>query len=740
MTTILRYAATCPKGVEPILAEELRALGARDVRETRAAVTFAGPLALGYRACLWSRLASRVLLVLAEFPAATSDDLYAGALALPWEDHLSPEGSLAVDAVGTTSSLTHTGFTARRVKDAVVDRLRERSGGTRPSVDLESPDLRLNLRLHKEHASLAIDLSGEPLHRRGYRTAGEQVEAPLKENLAAAILVRAGWPETFAAGGALADPMCGSATLLIEGALIASDQAPGLLRARWGFDRWLGHDADAWATLLDEADSRAEDGRTRIPPILGRDADVRAVDLARDNARRAGLGEYVRVDAGELSRFEPPRGADDGGLVATNPPYGVRLGQVEELAELYARLGERLVAGFQGWRAAVFTAEPSLARATGLRSTKQYTLYNGAVETKLYLFEVTPAAVRQEVVRADDAAVTASAQASAAEQFANRLRKNARHLGKWARRENVTCYRLYDADLPEYAVAVDLYTGAGPDEGRRRMHVQEYAPPPNVDTVKAAGRLQAAVEAIPGVLGVHSEDVVLKVRQRQRGEAQYERQARFEDFMEVAEGDLRFLVNLTDFLDTGLFLDHRPVRARLRELAEGRRFLNLFAYTGAASVHAAAGGATHTTTVDMSSTYLNWARRNMALNSFAEGATHAFVRADVLSWLADERARVESGSHEPFGLVFLDPPTFSTSKTMGERTLDIQRDHVALLRDTVSLLAEDGILVFSNNFRKFEMDHEALPDLDITDITAETIPPDFARNPRIHRAYIVTRG
>ncbi|MCE5191341.1 MAG: THUMP domain-containing protein, partial [Actinomycetia bacterium] len=247
------FIATCATGIEPLLAGELRALGASDVRESRSAVSFSGTLETAYRACLWSRLASRILLTVATFPAMTAEDLYTGVAAVEWERHLSAETTIAVDAVGRTPGITHSGFAALKVKDAVVDQLRERTG-ERPSVDLEAPDVRLNLRLHKGAGSLSIDLSGEPLHRRGYRAPGEQAEAPLKENLAAALLVRAGWPAIARAGGSLFDPMCGSGTLVIEGALMAADRAPGLLRQRWGFDGWLGHDADVWHAVLDEAD------------------------------------------------------------------------------------------------------------------------------------------------------------------------------------------------------------------------------------------------------------------------------------------------------------------------------------------------------------------------------------------------------------------------------------------------------------------------------------------------------
>lgn len=732
MITTHRYVATCPKGVEHLLALELGALGAADVRETRAAVTFSGPLETGYRACLWSRLASRVLLTLGEFPAATAEELYAGMAAIPWEEHISAGGTLAIDVVGTSAGLTHTKFTAQKAKDAVVDRIRERTG-TRPSVDFERPDARLNIRLHKERATVSLDLSGEPLHQRGYRTPGEQAEAPLKENLAAAVLARALWPEIAAGGGALVDPMCGSGTLLIEGAMMAADQAPGLLREYWGFAGWLGHDEDVWHGLLDEADERAEAGRERLPVIVGSDRDAAAIGIARTCAKRAGFGSAIALAVGELNALTAPEGAAPG-LVATNPPYGVRLGESEALAPLYAELGGRLLAEFGGWQAAVLTNDETLARATGLRSHAAHTLYNGAIETKLYRFEVSAGQVRAEVRQAP------AARSQGAEMFANRLRKNARHLGKWARREGVTCYRVYDADLPEYAVAVDLYQGAGPDEERRCAHVAEYAPPPSVDPELAQARLTEAVEAVADVLEVAPADVALKVRKRQRGSAQYERQAERGEWVEVAESGLRFLVNLHDYLDTGLFLDHRPVRAIVRDLAAGQRVCNLFAYTGAASVYALAGGAKYVATVDLSTTYLDWARRNTALNGYADGPTNRFFRSDVLRWLADERRRIEEGRARRYGLVFCDPPTFSSSKSMGERTFDVQRDHVALITDAAALLEPDGVLVFSTNLRTFKLDEAALGDLVIEDVTAATIPPDFARTPRIHHCFLVRRG
>jgi 23S rRNA (guanine2445-N2)-methyltransferase / 23S rRNA (guanine2069-N7)-methyltransferase len=337
------------------------------------------------RACLWSRLASRILLVMAEGSVEDADDLYDVVHAVAWEEHMSAEETLAVDAVGTTESLNHTGFTAQRAKDAIVDRLRERTGA-RPSVDVASPDVRVNVRLHKGEATISFDLAGEPLHRRGYRVQGDQAIAPLKENLAAAVLFRAGWPTVAANRGALLDPMCGSGTLLIEGALIASDQAPGLMRPVWGFEGLRGFDGDSWDELLDEADERAEAGRADMPRIQGRDADASVLETARKCIAQAGLGKVIEINHGELLGLGEAH--TKGGLIVANPPYGQRMGGGDDLSALYSALGERMAEGFAGWTGAVLTSDPALARAVGLRSRKSYSLFNAAVPVKLYLFEL----------------------------------------------------------------------------------------------------------------------------------------------------------------------------------------------------------------------------------------------------------------------------------------------------------------------------------------------------------------
>ena len=717
MPSPLKFFATCPKGIESLLADELRAFGAEEVKETRAGVAFAGALATGYRACLWSRLASRVLLSFERFAAPSAEALYEGVQRIRWREHLDPNGTLAVDLTGSTTGITHSHFGALKVKDAIVDQLRAESG-VRPSIDTERPDLRVNVYLHRDEAMVSLDLSGESLHRRGYRT--QAGEAPLKENLAAAILLRANWPAIASQGGALLDLMCGSGTLLIEGAFIAGDIAPGLTRDYFGFLNWKQHDAGAWDGLLAEARTRREAGLERLPPIRGYDHDARAVRMARDNLTYAGLANHIVVERRALSACAPEDVTP--GLVVVNPPYGERLGEAAELPALYAELGKQLTNCFSGWRAAVFTGNPELGKFMGLRARRMHTLWNGAIECRLLHFEIAP----EHVVGSRTPKPFEIRPGSSAEMFAKRLRKDLQHFGRWARRQEIACYRLYDADLHEYNLAIDVY-----DSDKRYVHVQEYEAPDTIDPDKARQRLQHALAVIPLVLEIPKEQMFFKQRRRQKGGGQYEKLGQIGEFHEVREGPCRFLVNFTDYLDTGLFLDHRSTRAMLAELAKGRSFLNLFGYTGTATVHAALGGALSTTTVDMSRTYLDWAQRNFELNGL-RGASHELVQADVLQWLKEERRR-------RYGLIFLDPPTFSRSKRM-EETLDVQRDHVALIQDAAALLEPGGVLIFSTNLRRFRLDADALAGHEIEDITRRSIPKDFERDPRIHQCFRIRRS
>ncbi|WP_372612391.1 bifunctional 23S rRNA (guanine(2069)-N(7))-methyltransferase RlmK/23S rRNA (guanine(2445)-N(2))-methyltransferase RlmL [Halomonas sp.] len=716
----LEFIATCPRGIELLLADELLALDAEPGKTTVGGVHFRSSLAQAYRICLWSRLANRVVLTLLNEQGVDTPEQLRGRVAgIDWRRHLAPGGTLAVDFHGRSEAIRHTRFGAQTVKDGVVERLLAEDR-PRPDVDLRHPDLRLYANLHRGRLVLGVDFAGDSLHRRGYRR--DVGHAPLKENLAAALLVRAGWPTLAREGAPLVDPLCGAGTLLIEAAMMAADIAPNLTRERFGFHGWAGHRQDLWDELLREAQARASIGRKRCRSRLyGFDESPPALAAARANAMRAGLPALIELQGASLAQLQRPAELLEApaGLVITNPPYGERLGELPELVTLYGLLGERVKAAFPGWQLAVFTANPDLGHRIGLRAHKQYALHNGPLEAKLLLMAIPAGDEPGESTQ-----LAPPRHSKGAQMFANRLEKNRKRLRKWLRQSGESCYRLYDADMPEYALAIDVYAD--------RVHVQEYAPPRSIDAAQAQKRLFDALSVIPEVLDVDASAIVIKRRERQSGKGQYEKQAASGERFQVQEGRARLWVNLRDYLDTGLFLDHRPVRRLLGEMAADTRFLNLFCYTAAATVQAAlgsaaAGGASESVSVDLSNTYLDWARDNFALNGLDPGR-HRLVRDDCLRWLATTGGE--------FDLIFLDPPTFSNSKKMAD-TLDIQRDHGRLVRLAMARLAPGGTLVFSNNQRRFTLDADLAEQFRVEDISARTFDPDFKRRPDLHHCFLI---
>jgi len=307
------------------------------------------------------------------------------------------------------------------------------------------------------------------------------------------------------------------------------------------------------------------------------------------------------------------------------------------------------------------------------------------------------------------------------EPFRNRLAKNYRHFGKWAKRQGITCFRLYDNDIPGTPLAVDLYESIA--------HIAEYERDHGMEPTEHSAWLQACIQVCSEVLNIHPDSIFLKYRQRQKGLLQYERFSRAGAEFIVHENGLNFMIRPADYLDVGLFLDHRNTRQMVRKEAAGKRVLNLFAYTGSFSVYAAAGGAATTLTVDMSNTYLQWADRNLALNGFASGP-HRLLQADVTSWLREP-------NKELYDLIVLDPPTFSNSKRM-HGTLDTQRDHVWMLNSALQRCAPGGTVFFSTNYRRFKLEDTEIRASSILDISAKTVPADF-RNKKIHQCFRITK-
>jgi 23S rRNA (guanine2445-N2)-methyltransferase / 23S rRNA (guanine2069-N7)-methyltransferase len=489
-------------------------------------------------------------------------------------------------------------------------------------------------------------------------------------------------------------------------------------REYFGFRGWRGHDAALWDKLCTEARERRAARRARRC-ILGSDADPDAVRMAMENAARAGFADWIHIEKRAVADVVRPK--CEHGLVIANPPYGERIGAEAGLIQLYTEFGRVLRERFSGWQAALLTGNPALARHLGIYAKRTHRVRNGTIDCRLLRFDLDGSGEQRpaEAVRAD------WSSRPGAQMFANRLRKNLKAITAWAEREQIECFRVYDADMPEYAFAIDLY-------GREDAHayVQEYAPPKTVNEERARERRREVLAVLPEVLAVPRERVHCRLRTPRKGGAQYDKRDDACERHMVREGGLKFWVNFRDYLDTGLFLDHRIVRQRLRDWSQGCDFLNLFCYTGSATVYAAAGGARGTTSVDMSNTYLEWAHENMLLNGFG-GPEHELERADCLDWL--ERRSVWGPRYD---LIYVDPPTFSNSKRM-EGVLDVQRDHVGMIRRSMGLLRPGGRLVFSTNYTRFKLDAAALADFAVEDVSEETIPKDFERHPNIHRCFIV---
>ena len=707
---------SCPKGIEALLQDELAAIGGfTSTKQHIGGVLGQADLTSLYRIVLWSRLANRVLLQLDSAELSNKAALREWLLRQEWSRHLSAEQSLHIRFFGEIDGIQHSQYGAQFVKDAIVDYFRERYD-QRPNVDKDNPDVRFQVNIDRNRASLYLDLSGDSLHQRGYRRG--ITTAPLKENLAAALLIRAGWPDIAAKGGSLIDPMCGSGTLLTEAALIAANIAPGSLRQRFGFSHWQQHDPAIWQQLLDDAQQQR---KQTIPPILGYDSDKRALGVAEQHIDVLALGEHApRVYFKELSDWKKPTHISlQAGLQITNPPYGERLGKDTELHSLYETLGTKWQEDFSDWKAALFTSDETLAKATRLYWNKSHLFYNGSIECQLYLFDLANERKREFIPEIESTINYSKVDASKIdiEPFVHRLNKNRQRLKGWLKQQNIQCYRLYFADIPEFSVAVDIYNDWA--------LVQEYQAPKTIDPKKAQHRLAAIMQALPKALNLPADKIILKQRQQQKGIAQYEKLGIKKSWLQVQEGNAQFHIDLHGYLDCGLFLDHRPLRIKFAKICKNKCLLNLFCYTAATTVHAAVNGAATSTNVDLSNTYLEWAKQNFVLNNI-DLTKHSLIRADIMEWLPEHK--------QQYDVIFLDPPTFSNSKSMQDK-MDIQQDHVTLIHQAMRCLTNDGVLYFSTNFRKFKMDTSIIDQFQVRDITDWSIPRDFDRPAKIHYCY-----
>ena len=713
------FLALTSPGIEVLLVDELKKLGASEVTQKPEGVYFSASMALGYKICLWTRLATRIMLKLGEGEAKNKDELFKTASTINWLAHFNSNTTFAIDFVGYSEEIRNSQFGGLTVKDAIVDQFREQ-GHERPDVDKKSPQISFQARLLKDHVSLYLDFSGRGLFQRGYRE--HSGAAPLKENLATALILRSNWLDDTSKP--LVDPMCGSGTILIEAVAMATKQAPGITRKHWGFDAWLKHDEELWQTQLehaiDSSTASLEHASINSLKVFGIDIDPRVISTAQQNAKNAKLQRFIEFkcqNTNDMNNVYGSSASPQAGTILFNPPYGERIGELPELVENFVLFGQKLKAQFVNWRVAILTANIDLLAMLKLSSFKRYKFKNGPLDCQLALYNVDDKQLEKDAVNPQSSFVEQDSD------FANRLKKNRKSLKGWLKSNQIDCYRLYDADIPEFNVAIDVYGDY--------LVIQEYAPPKTIDSDKAAKRLQEVIYWAPKVLSVPTDKVVLKTRAKQKGSNQYQRVDKSKQSITINEHGALFKINLWDYLDTGLFLDHRKTRQIVAKKAKDKTLLNLFAYTGSVSLQAALHGARSITTVDMSNTYLNWAQDNFALNKLSSHKFQ-FVQADCLDWLKKNT--------EKYDLIFIDPPTFSNSKRM-EDSFDVQRDHIALLADALKSLNRGGEIFFTNNKRNFKMDFEGLDALDLqaknmSDVTRDQ---DFSRNKHIHNSWSVSR-
>ena len=706
------FSVTSANGYESLVAKELEALGIARYTMGKGNVTFSGSQADGLRVCLWSRVASKVLLKLFDFDIQQEKDVYKAARKYPWADLFDVRRTIAVDTVLSTGSFKNASYLSLVLKDAIVDTFRERTA-SRPDIDTSQPDIRINLYIERNHATVSLDMAGNSLHRRGYRIA--HVEAPLKENAASALLYRGGWEKVAKAGGCFIDPMCGSGTLVVEAAMMAAKIPPAFDRNYFCFKYWKKFRGDLWEELRQDALQTIKANIGTVPHLFGYDYSTDAVTAARKNVSKAfsmypEILEKVHIAKKEIHKLSiPAEAGDKPGFIAVNPPYGERLGEIDALRTLYADMGNIFKERFEGWQGIFITGDDELARKTGLKASKVNKIYNGPIECISAVFSIS-SAYREEHTHE---------LSESAQMFANRLAKNMKQFGKLAKRQGVTSYRIYDADLPDYSAAIDFYEG-------KWMYLQEYAAPAYIDPAKTKRRVREMAQVLEQYTA--RENIFIRRREKQKGANQYTKSGESEHLEIMQEGGLKFYVNFYDYLDTGIFLDHRPVRRMIGEMSAGKRVLNLFAYTCTASAYAAANGAASTTSVDTSSTYLDWGKKNFQLNGL-DPSKHSFVKEDCIKFLQSAKQK--------YDLIFIDPPTFSNSKSR-EDIFDVQRDHRILLMLAKGCLAEGGTIIFSTNFRKFQLDESLNQQFEIKDITQESISFDFERNSKIHRCFFLS--
>jgi len=738
----LRLVAACAFGLEALVKRELIALGYQPHVVQPGRVAFEGDWRDVCRANIALRVADRVLVEVHSFDAPDFDALFETVKAHDYSRFIPADAKFPVTGKTRLSQLTSLPAIQRSTKRAVVESMKHFHGTEQLPETGET--YKIEVALLKDVATITIDTTGNSLHKRGYRTLIGP--APIKETLAAAMVDLTVWkPER-----PLLDPFCGTGTIPIEAALAGLKIAPGINRdfasTRWAqISRKFWNDAVAEALDLQDNDSTLE--------IEGFDSDAESLEMARYHAKLAGVEKQIKF---EQRAFEDTLSDKQYGCMVTNPPYGERLQQDQQsqLRALYQQF-PAVLQQLPTWSLFVITSMLDFEKIVQKKATRRRKLFNGRLECTYFQYlgprpprsgedkaldsdglqSETPAkpaaaaSVTSTASVASDASVApvfAGLQAKDHEQaeiFSRRLVKRARHLRRWPTRRGITCFRIYERDVPEIPLVVDRYDDA--------LHITEYERPHERDLARHSAWLELMKETAAETLDVPLEKVHLKSRHKRSRGDQYEKLADAQQTQQVTENGLKFWVNLSDYVDTGLFLDHRVTRQMVRAQSDGKSVLNLFAYTGSFTVYAVAGGASKTTTVDLSKNYLQWAQRNLELNGLYR-PEHEFIAQDCVEFVTEA---VDRGARK-YDLVVIDPPTYSNSKRLDE-DWNVQTGHAELLDAVGKLLNPGGVIYFSTNFRKFKLYQDQLSAFSIEEISKHTVPEDF-RNRRIHRCWRLT--
>ncbi|WP_343154054.1 bifunctional 23S rRNA (guanine(2069)-N(7))-methyltransferase RlmK/23S rRNA (guanine(2445)-N(2))-methyltransferase RlmL [Buchnera aphidicola (Aphis aurantii)] len=681
------YAST-HLGCEKLLENELIFLGAKNIHITKGGVYYEAENLLLYKSLMWSRVASRIFICIKKFIIQSTSDLYINTYKINWNKILFLDKTFFIKFKGNNNIIRNSSFGALTIKDAIVNQFYEKYS-KRPNINLAKPDIRIQAILINNTINLMLDLSGSSLNERGYIKSNNNI-SPLKENLSAAIVLSSSWKKNIP----LIDPFCGSGTLLIEAAMIYSDRAPGLKRKQWGFQSWKGYNKCLWNLVLNEANKKFDISIQECKKnlFIGCDYRNKIIEEAKENAFNANVLDIIQFKISDLNNLKNLCKLHKVGTLLSNLSCEERCNTESTLVGVYIQMGYIFKQYFKNWKISIFTSSEFLSKFLQINEYKKLFFQNGSLNCFLKKYEIS-----SEECKNND------------EEYQNRLKKNIQKLKKWNDFHKIECFRVYDRDIPNYNIVVDVY--------KKWLVIQEYQAPKTINAYHSYERLCNAIYSTKRILSIPINNIVFKIRKKQKYQFQYQKLFNSNKFFMIKEYNVKLLINLIDYLDTGLFLEHRLVRNLIKTMSYNKDFLNLFSYTGSASVYAGLGGAKTTTTIDISNTYIQWSIKNMAINNL-KGKQHYFIQSNCLEWIRS--------NYQTFDLIFLNPPTFSNSKKM-KKVFELKKDYLNLLSSLKKNLRRNGYIIFSSSTNNFKINFNEIKKIQlyVKDITNLVQSKDF---------------